>query len=168
MKKIGLILLLICTVFMTGCFSYYKTYEKTPCLELGSNQTELIKKIALETGYHEKNIVVTDSTIAYHKKRRFAYKDIRKVIVQTKVMLKGKRYSLIVVMKNKEKHVFRSYDLELAINVYSAFECFAGIAQKNASSDKYDRLKKLKELLDSGAINEDEYEKEKAKILEEK
>lgn len=35
-----------------------------------------------------------------------------------------------------------------------------------SSSDKYDRLKKLKELLDSGAITQEEYDKEKKKILD--
>lgn len=33
-------------------------------------------------------------------------------------------------------------------------------------SDKYDSLKKLKELLDSGAISQEEYEREKVKLLE--
>jgi hypothetical protein len=32
--------------------------------------------------------------------------------------------------------------------------------------DKFDQLKKLKELLDSGALTQEEYDKEKAKILE--
>lgn len=33
-------------------------------------------------------------------------------------------------------------------------------------ADKYERLKKLKELLDSGAITQEEYDKEKKKILD--
>ena len=36
-----------------------------------------------------------------------------------------------------------------------------------AKANKYDQLKKLKELLDSGAITQEEYDKEKKKILEE-
>lgn len=38
---------------------------------------------------------------------------------------------------------------------------------KSGGPDKYDKLRKLKELLDEGIINEDEYESEKAKILAE-
>lgn len=38
---------------------------------------------------------------------------------------------------------------------------------RSGGSDKYDKLRKLKELLDEGIINEDEYESEKAKILAE-
>jgi len=38
----------------------------------------------------------------------------------------------------------------------------------SGGSDKYDKLTKLKKLLDDGAITKDEYEKEKKKILDEK
>jgi hypothetical protein len=37
-----------------------------------------------------------------------------------------------------------------------------------ATESKYDKLKKLKELLDSGAITKDEYDQEKTKVMEEK
>jgi hypothetical protein len=40
--------------------------------------------------------------------------------------------------------------------------------QSLQTSNKYDDLKKLKDLLDSGAITQSEYDKEKAKILEDK
>jgi len=39
--------------------------------------------------------------------------------------------------------------------------------QANISGDKYDKLAKLKKLLDDGAITQEEYDREKAKILEE-
>jgi hypothetical protein len=35
-----------------------------------------------------------------------------------------------------------------------------------SSSDKYDQLKKLKDLLDQGVLTQEEYDKEKAKLLE--
>jgi hypothetical protein len=41
------------------------------------------------------------------------------------------------------------------------------IIQANISGDKYDKLAKLKKLLDDGAITQEEYDREKAKILEE-
>lgn len=43
-------------------------------------------------------------------------------------------------------------------NIYSS---------QNSEDDKYDRLIKLKKLLDDGIITQEEYEKEKSKILEE-
>jgi hypothetical protein len=39
-------------------------------------------------------------------------------------------------------------------------------SSQNSKDDKYDRLIKLKKLLDDGVITQEEYEKEKAKILE--
>ncbi len=40
--------------------------------------------------------------------------------------------------------------------------------QDNSKPDKYDRLAKAKDLFDKGILTKEEYEKEKAKILEEK
>jgi Short C-terminal domain len=48
------------------------------------------------------------------------------------------------------------------------FDCVAKPASSaSASGDKYAQLTKLKELLDSGAITQDEFNREKAKILAE-
>ena len=56
-------------------------------------------------------------------------------------------------------------DIDGAIASCEIVDC-----KKNDSTqvkpDKYEQLKKLKELLDSGAITQDEYDKEKKKILE--
>ena len=172
-------------IVFTGCFSSYKRYEKIPCTELGSNPTKYIKKIISESMYIDSNkVTVTDSSaiyticISHHpitfRERNIKYNDISKVIVQTKHMLSGVRYSLIIIMNDKVKHIFRSFDYNLSINAYSTLECLAGIKPKsksvnqNTSKDKYDDLKKLKDLYDSGALTKDEYEKEKAKILNEK
>ena len=38
--------------------------------------------------------------------------------------------------------------------------------QKDDSNDAYEKLKKLKKMLDEGLITEDEYKTKKAKILE--
>jgi hypothetical protein len=57
-----------------------------------------------------------------------------------------------------------SLDIEGAIASCEIEDCKKPNQQ---TSDKYDRLKKLKELLDSGAITQAEYDKEKEKILSE-
>jgi hypothetical protein len=96
------------------------------------------------------------------------FSEISKAIVVTKrIMFKGRRYTIVTLMKNRDKHAFKTYDSKLAIKVYSTLECLAGIKSKNSdsSADKYDRLAKLKALLDSGAIDKVEYEREKEKIL---
>jgi hypothetical protein len=41
-------------------------------------------------------------------------------------------------------------------------------SSQNVENDKYDKLRKLKKLLDDGIITQEEYEREKKKILEEK
>ena len=41
-------------------------------------------------------------------------------------------------------------------------------SNQNIEDDKYDKLRKLKKLLDDGIITQEEYEREKKKILEEK
>lgn len=54
--------------------------------------------------------------------------------------------------------------IEDAIAVCEVVPCASQAA--GSPSDKYDDLKKLKDLLDQGVITEEEFSKEKAKILE--
>ena len=57
-----------------------------------------------------------------------------------------------------------SLNIEPAIATCEIADCKKP-EQVSSKSDKFDRLKKAKELLDSGAITQEEYDKEKAKIL---
>lgn len=149
----------------SGCISTYHKYEKTPCSALGDDPQQDIRKIIISMGFKEKDLVMTNESVQYTKKKKLVFLEISKVIV----VKKGKRYTLVSVMKDRNKHSFETNDFDLAIKVYSTLECLAGIKPKNyaAPNDKYDRLAKLKTLLDSGAINTDEYEKEKKKLLDE-
>jgi len=115
---------------------------------------------------------MTEKSVQYHKKKIIEFSEISKVIVVTKGTLKGKRYTLVTVMKSREKHAFETFDYKLAISVYSTLECLAGIKPKPTSQpvsteSKYDRLEKLKSLFDSGALTAEEYEAEKKKVLDE-
>ena len=161
------ILFLFIMLSFSGCISLYPRFDKTPCSELNKDSREDIKKIILATGFKEKEIVLTDHHVRYHKKKTIVYSDVLKAYIVTKRMPRGKRYTVVTVMKNRDKHVFVTYDFDLAIGVYSTLECLAGIPDKSekASPDKYSQLERLKRLLDSGAISDEEYEKEKQKIL---
>jgi hypothetical protein len=167
MKMKQHIIFLFIALSFSGCISLYPRFDKIPCSELNKDSKEDIKKIALSMGFKEKDIAVTDQYVRYHKKKTIVYADIQKAYIVTKRMLKGRRYTIVTVMKNRDKHVFVTYDFDLAIKVYSTLECLAGIPDKEekTSPDKYNQLERLKRLLDSGAINVEEYEKEKQKIL---
>jgi hypothetical protein len=56
-------------------------------------------------------------------------------------------------------------DIEGAIRACELEECDKNSGTNTTSSDKYDKLKKLKTLYDEGVLSEEEYEAEKAKIL---
>lgn len=155
----------------SGCFTHYYKYDKKTCSEVNDKSSEHIMNIIKSTGYNETNIILNDTTFQYTKRKTVAYSDILKVVVQTKKMLKGKRYMLVIVMNNRDKHVFETYDFDMAINAYSALECKAGIkpkSQSNATTDKYLKIEKLKALYDSGALTLEEFEREKKKVLDEK
>lgn len=166
------VLLLSIIAILSGCISTYPRYEKLPCSSIGAENREDIRKIILANGHKEKDLVMTEKSVQYHKKKIIEFSEISKVIVVTKGTLKGKRYTLVTVMKSREKHAFETFDYKLAISVYSTLECLAGIKPKPTSQpvsteSKYDRLEKLKSLFDSGALTAEEYEAEKKKVLDE-
>jgi hypothetical protein len=53
----------------SGCISLYPRFEKIPCADLGSDSKEDIKKIILSTDFKEKDILITDKSIQYTKKK---------------------------------------------------------------------------------------------------
>lgn len=74
------------------------------------------------------------------------------------------KYYLVVTIQRAPG----SYDLDIeaAINNCEVANCTGskpGLAQ--AAPDKYDQIKKLKQLLDSGALTQSEYDEQKKKLL---
>lgn len=57
-------------------------------------------------------------------------------------------------------------DIENAIATCEVENCIEEKNERNSSVDKYDQLKKLKELFDEGILTQEEYDAEKKKILE--
>ncbi|GAL83631.1 hypothetical protein MYP_858 [Sporocytophaga myxococcoides] len=172
----------------SSCAANYQRYGKTPCENL-STSNESLRKIALETGSKEEDIVLTDSSLRYNTRKEIIFPDIKKVIVTTgrKSIAKGRKYRLIVVMKNSfKRHHLTTFDYFLAVDAYSTLECAAGIpagqttksinlsspnpvpqtSQQLSLSEKYELIAKLKTLLDSGAITQQEFDAEKRKLLE--
>jgi hypothetical protein len=59
-----------------------------------------------------------------------------------------------------------SLDIENAVKSCEVKDCNKEASQNTSKESKYDKLKKLKELLDSGVLTKEEFEIEKKKILE--
>jgi len=76
---------------------------------------------------------------------------------------KGLEPYLIEETTSKPPHILGNWP-----RIEIVFSCVAVASTMGAgadSNDKYDRLRKLKSLLDDGAISQEEYEKEKKLIL---
>jgi hypothetical protein len=77
--------------------------------------------------------------------------------------LKGQALYLVEETTSKPPHILGNWPrVEL---VFSCVDSSQAKGQDSGASDKYDQLSKLKNLLDAGAITQDEYEQEKKKIL---
>jgi hypothetical protein len=72
----------------------------------------------------------------------------------------GKSVRVLSERTSKPPHILGNFP-----RIEIEFECIA-VVRESAPTSKYDDLAKLKKLLDSGAINESEYEAEKAKLLQ--
>jgi hypothetical protein len=164
-KSLSSLYILLISFFIVGCLSVYPKYEKTPCDQIDK---ENLIKIALSSGFKEKEVSLTTESFSFAKKT-IVFSEIEKAYVRTKGNIFGRmHYWVVITSKSGKNFSFETDDKALTIEAYSAYECLAGIISKSLRpSDKYDKLKKLKDLFDSGAITKEEYEIEKNKILKE-
>lgn len=175
MKKIiNLIVLAIISASVSSCFSHYPIQKRYPC----NNTTRQEKVAIIKKAFSVyKDGVVTDEGVSYGT-RSFKYSDIYYVKVRAKGSLKGMRYWIMIKEFSGEISQVRVDDFELMEQTNNALMCLSNLQDTNGRpagkaiskplstpTDKYSDLEKLKKLLDSGAITPDEYEKEKAKIL---
>jgi Short C-terminal domain len=83
---------------------------------------------------------------------------INKKVIITKISLDG-----------KAKLFFKLYGKKLFVLIDEAIsngEVSVSYKKQNNFNDKFDKIKKLKELLDMGAITKEEFESEKKKLLD--
>ena len=165
--------IIVSVAFLSSCVSMYYQYEKYPCSNMASTANDGIKRILLNCGYKAEVVEVNDEYMIFIKDRKIKYDQINKAFVQTKKMLRGKRYRVVIELKNRAHLGVNTYDFEEMKKLYSFVECRAGIPsspedqekQEEQQEEKYDQLLKLMELRDKGGITEEEYEQEKRKIL---
>ncbi len=77
--------------------------------------------------------------------------------------LKGQKPYLIEETTSRPPHILGNWP-----RIEIVFSCVAAESRQEGSTDnqdKYDRLRKLKLLLDDGAVSHEEYEREKQKLL---
>jgi hypothetical protein len=76
---------------------------------------------------------------------------------------KGQEPYLIEETTSKPPHILGNWPrIEI---VFSCVAVASKVGTGSDSQDKYDRLRKLKSLLDDGAISQEEYEREKQRTL---
>lgn len=162
MKK--LILLLLITSFCHAQrISEYKasngiTYKEGDTIKLGMGSGNRGTFVYLQIGgwmagdstpigsnYNGLNVIIA-------KIKKFTFKGAEKVVFS----VKGGNITNYNLM------------IEDAISVCEIKDCIEKKPIVINESDKYDKLKKLKELFDSGTLTKEEYEKEKKMLLDEK
>jgi hypothetical protein len=118
------------------------------------------------------SVLTVQTNVDYSKnKLGNAYND-RNAIVHNLFVFGSRKTGFYIVAKIKVGQATRyGIDIENAIEAKELHVPDQFAAKDNASasapaSSKADELKKLKELLDSGALNQDEYDAEKKKILD--
>lgn len=78
----------------------------------------------------------------------------------------SKRYKSIIFIIGGGNITNYTMDIENAIATCEIENCKKDSGSAQAKSDKYDQLKKLKDLHDNGTLSEDEYSIEKKKLLD--
>jgi len=169
-------------ISFASCISTYPIQKKTPC-----EQTTIQEKIKMiENVYTSSSMpfesVVTEKGVKYGKKS-YDYENIKYVRVSKKpgFLYLSSNWSIQIKEFDGESHLIQCKEHELVEKANNALMCLSNLQETNGrpsdskkqsakeesviDENKYDALAKLKKLLDSGAITQEEYEKEKGLIL---
>jgi hypothetical protein len=178
--KTTLLYLTILFLFLgTSCRLHQIIYPKpiVNCNEFLA-PTDTIKKV-LEEQFRKKKKYFTyiNDTAFNYVNTNIEYSQIKYVKLETKHTITRKTYYIVAFLSlgyHNKKCILTTHDKQIAINACCALQCLANIdlvtnnKAIQSKPDKYDQLKKLKELYKSGTITKEEFESEKAKILAEK
>lgn len=159
---------------LTSCFSTYPIQKKFPCEETTTQEKLNIIESAYNSKMKPKKLDVTETGVSIGK-RSYEFNNIRYVRVKTKrsFLFIFRKYWIQIREFNRDMNEIYLRDPAMVESVNNAIMCLTNLHETNGRPSKnttpklskYDELEKLKELLDSGAISQDEYDKEKEKIL---
>lgn len=176
MKKAIIIFSLVSILYsLQSCFSTYPLQKKKPCQETSIQEKLDIIKEAYNSMMKPKNLQITKEGVTIGK-RSYNFEEIKYVRVQKKpgALYIYQRYWIQIREFNGDMNVIPLRDHSLVVKVNNALMCLANLHATNGRppninstpNNKYDDLKKLKDLFDDGAITKAEYEIEKKKILD--
>jgi len=167
------ILLIVSLLFFQACISNRKVVKPIKCENTLQQNLDNVSALIIASGYKEGMFSVTEKGFVM-KRKSFLYAQLKKI----KLVKKGDRRWVRIYDVNGVSMIYANDKKDIAINACYSLICLAEMNGalingkipepiiKQDSGDKYDKLSKLKALLDSGAITQEEYEIEKKKILQ--
>lgn len=167
MKQFGLFILLLLPLGLMGQnLTTYKasngvTYNVGDTIKLGRGSAPNGEFVYLTMGGFGSTLTVLDGSKPIKIGGGISGAVIKKM---KSAKMKGQQKVLFVVGAGNISNYY--LDIENAIATCEVADC-KDKTSSNQTTDKYEKLKKLKELLDQGVLTQEEYDKEKKKILEE-
>ena len=169
MKKLLTLLLLFCSITIYG--QNQKTYSASNGMTYTEGDTIMLGMGSMPNGdFKWLQMGGWAAAMSYNSNAGSSQFNIGKGYANTAVVLKKiKSYKT----KGTEKYYFivgggniTNYYLYIEEAIETCeIKCKPFAQSNNIQSDKYDQLKKIKELFDNGVISSEEYEKEKQKLL---
>lgn len=159
---------------LSSCFSTYPIQKKFPCEETTTQEKLDLIKDAYNSILKPEELDVTDKgvRVKIHRVKSYEFDNILYVRVRKKL---GKHYIQIRDLNGEMNEIYLR-DPVLIEETNNALMCLTNLHDTNGrpgkggnkiapEPNKYENLEKIKKLLDSGAITQEEYEKEKQKLL---
>ena len=178
MKKSVIVFSLTTILFsLTSCFSTYPIQKKYPCQETTVQEKLVMIEEAYNSRMKPKSLNITDKGVSVGK-MSYEFENIRYVRAKTKpgFLFLYKKYWIQIREFNGDMNIIYLRDHAIMEKANNALMCLTALQETDGrppkkdtsitpKSNKYDDLEKLKKILESGAITQEEYEKEKEKIL---